>query len=84
MAADKQYIRSYLALRRAVGLIGIFLPIVLLTISSVLGKEVAYSVSRYYHVHWFTRNIYVSAISILGIFMLFYIGYDKWDNITKR
>ena len=67
-------IRSYEALRTLVGLIGILLPIAL-----VLGHwGMMPSISQFYYTDM--RNLFVSALSVVGAFMFFYVGYDKTDN----
>jgi|GEM_PF-46805 len=71
---------SYLALRKAVGWIGILLPFVLL--SGVLlvfnGKGILGSISLYYYSGM--RDVFVGSICSIALFLFFYKGYDKWDN----
>lgn len=73
-------IYSYMALRRAVGWIGILLPFVLM--SGVLlifrGKMILNTISLYYYSGM--RDVFVGAICSIALFLFFYKGYDKWDN----
>lgn len=73
---------SYMALRRAVGWIGILLPFVLMFGLSVLFKErpVLRTISLYYHTGM--RDVFVGAICAIALFLFFYRGYDKWDNLA--
>jgi hypothetical protein len=75
----KQLVVSYLFLRRAVGWIAIFLPIVLLAgnlISSAASPPE--SMSGYYYTDM--RNIFVGSLCALGVFLVAYNGYDDVDR----
>lgn len=75
-------VHSYLFLRRAIGLIGLALPFVL-----VLGKQlaqggaVAGSLSSYYYTD--LRDVLVGAMCAAGVFLLAYYGHDYVDNIAS-
>lgn len=70
---------SYIALRKAVGWIGILLPFALWFGAVVIFKEEAYSsMSHYYYTSM--RNLFVGALCAVGLFLFFYAGYDKWDD----
>ncbi len=71
---------SYLALRKAVGWIGIMLPFVLVFGVFMFFKEeiILRNISLYYHSGM--RDVFVGAICAIALFMFFYKGYDKWDN----
>jgi hypothetical protein len=75
---------SYLALRKAVGLIGILLPFVLMTGLIVIFREktVLRTISLYYHSQM--RDIFVGALCSIALFLFFYKGYCKWDNIAAN
>lgn len=89
LAADNkvlyaQHTRTYLALRRAVGLIGILLPFTLMLGNFFFfqGEIVLRSISSYYHSDM--RNVFVGDICAMAIFMFFYSGYgrrDRWAGI---
>lgn len=73
---------SYMALRKAVGWIGILLPFVLVT-GTVLFfgySNILRNISLYYHTGM--RDVFVGSICAIALFLFFYKGYDKWDNLT--
>jgi hypothetical protein len=74
-------INSYMTLRRAVGLIGLCLPVVLLAYSGAFhGGELESSISHYYYTDM--RNLFVGALCAVGLFMFFYAGYSWVDDWT--
>ncbi len=78
---DKQSLtHSYLALRKAVGWIGMLLPFVLMlgVFFIFKGEIIEKSISYYYYSKM--GNVFVGAICAIALFMFFYSGYDKWDN----
>ena len=86
---NKKYVRSYYSLRKTVGIIGIAFPFALLFISYCLEKEIASSISQYYHYNHLSRDIFVLVMSTIGIFMFFYVGHTKdaaweFDNILSN
>lgn len=79
---DKDHIYSYYALRKAVGVIGILLPFVLLFGQMALTNEVVVmrSISFYYHTGM--RDVFVGGLCAVALFMMFYAGYDWRDDLT--
>jgi len=73
---------SYLDLRKAVGLIGILLPFVLmLGLLLFFNQEnTPASISHYYYTSM--RNVFVGALSAVALFMFFYSGHDILDDWT--
>ena len=71
---------SYMALRQAVGWIGILLPFVLMFGVYFLfdGRFIEKSISFYYHTGM--RDVLVGALCAIGLFLFFYSGYNKWDD----
>ncbi len=75
-------VHSYLFLRRAIGVIGLALPFVL-----VLGKQLVDggaligSLSGYYYTD--LRDVLVGAMCAVGVFLLAYYGHDRVDNIAS-
>lgn len=70
-------IHSFLALRKAVGFIGMVLPFVLLLVhGSSLG-----SVSEGYYTAG--AALFVAGVCAIGMFLLFYRGYDQEDRIAS-
>lgn len=80
----KRLTYSYLALRKAVGWIGILLPFVLLLGNTLIfgGGPGKPSISLYYHTPM--RDVLVGGLCAVALFLFFYSGYDRWDNITAN
>ncbi|UCB44556.1 MAG: hypothetical protein JSV25_10065 [Spirochaetota bacterium] len=76
----EQHTHKYLALRRAVGLIGILMPFTLMLGNFFIfgGEIVLRSISHYYHSDM--RNVFVAALCSIALFMFFYSGYGKRDR----
>jgi hypothetical protein len=77
-------IHSYLSLRKAVGWIGILLPFVLVLGHLIIfgGDRLLANMSVYYHTGM--RDLFVGAICAIALFLFFYRGYDRWDNISAN
>ncbi len=73
---------SYLALRKAVGWIGILLPFVMMLGGYLIFREdlTLKNISVYYYTGM--RNVFVGSLCAISLFLFFYKGYDKWDNLT--
>ena len=73
---------SYYTMRRAIGILGITLPLILLAGSSLFGecKEVQMSISTYYHTNM--RNIFVGLNCAVALFLFAYRGHDWMDNLV--
>jgi hypothetical protein len=71
---------SYLALRNALGWIGILLPFVLMAGMFLIfnGKIIQKTISQYYHTGM--RDVFVGSICAIALFLFFYKGYNKWEN----
>ena len=83
MGIEQKYLShtySYLALRKAVGWIGILLPFGLMVGAQVIpgGQGFQRSISHYYHTGM--RDIFVGSLSAIALFMFFYSGYEKIDD----
>jgi hypothetical protein len=80
-AAASTLVISYLTLRKAVGLIGVSLPFVL-----VIGKwltqgwGIQSSMSGYYYTSM--RDVFVGSLCAIGVFLLSYRGYDSTDDLV--
>ncbi|MBN9790244.1 MULTISPECIES: DUF998 domain-containing protein [unclassified Pseudonocardia] len=69
---------SYLGLRRAVGVIGILLPFVLVAGDLALGGDgLRDSISRYYYSPM--RDVFVGSLCAVGVFLFCY-RYERPDN----
>ena len=74
-------VHSYLFLRRAVGIIGIALPFVLIIGKQLLqGGDLAGSMSAYYYTD--LRNVLVGTMCATGVFLLAYYGHSRLDNLA--
>jgi hypothetical protein len=77
-------IHSYLSLRKAVGWIGILLPFVLVLGHRLIfgGEFLLNNLSVYYHTGM--RDLFVGSLCAIALFLFFYRGYDRWDNIAAN
>jgi hypothetical protein len=77
-------IHSYLSLRKAVGWIGILLPFVLVLGHCLIfgGDTILHNLSVYYHTGM--RDLMVGAICAIALFLFYYRGYDRWDNLAAN
>jgi hypothetical protein len=72
---------SYLGVRRAIGAIGLLLPIVLGPVGwLVFGIEIQDNMSSYYHTG--LRDVFVGSMCAIGIFLFCYRGYDWIESWT--
>jgi hypothetical protein len=73
-------LHSYLALRKAVGWIGVLLPFTLMLGYFVIfhGEKIQSSISDYYYTGM--RDVFVGALCGEALFLFFYRGYDKLDD----
>jgi hypothetical protein len=75
-------VHSYLFLRRAIGLIGVALPVVLILGKQLVqGGDLIGSLSGYYYTG--LRDVLVGAMCAAGVFLLAYYGHDYVDNIAS-
>ena len=79
--SQKSLVLSYLQLRKAVGIIGVALPLVLALGNLALhGCGVQDSMSAYYYTGM--RNVFVGSMWAIGVFMFSTKGYDRWDEVA--
>lgn len=72
---------SYLWIRRAVGALGLALPIILGLGSWILfGVEIQENMSSYYHTPM--RDVFVGVICSIGLFLFCYVGSTQFENWT--
>jgi hypothetical protein len=75
-------VHSYLFLRRAIGLIGLALPFVLILGKQLVqGGDLVGSLSGYYYTD--LRDVLVGAMCAVGVFLLAYYGHDFVDNVAS-
>jgi hypothetical protein len=74
-------VMNYLQLRKAVGIIGFVLPLVLVFGNMILeGAGIQPSISSYYYTD--LRNVFVGSLCAIGVFLLACKGYDRRDEIA--
>jgi hypothetical protein len=78
--AKDPVVLSYLALRRAVGVVALGLPFALAIPWWVLRHIVEGSISDYYYTGM--RNLFVGSLCAISMFMLCCRGYDRKDEIA--
>jgi len=72
---------SYLTLRKLVGLLGIFLPFVLVFAAALIfGTSQQNSISSYYHTGM--GDVFVGTLCVIGFFLLSYRGHERKDDIA--
>lgn len=78
---NNRLVISFLTIRKAIGFIGIFLPVALLAATFLIGHctQIQDSISHYY----FTAggDIFVGALCAVALFLIAYKGYDRTDHI---
>jgi len=79
---NQNLIHSYLALRKAVGWMGILLPFVLMLGLFLFfhAGRILKSISQYYHSGM--RDVFVGTLCGIALFLFFYRGYDNWKKIN--
>lgn len=79
--SENDLVFSYLTLRNLIGISGMLLPMVLLLFTSrdPGSRPVEFSISNYYYTN--TGDLLVVLLSILGVFLFTYNGYDWLERI---
>ncbi|GGS42456.1 MULTISPECIES: DUF998 domain-containing protein [Actinokineospora] len=75
-------VHSYLYLRRAIGLIGMALPVVLVLGQYLIDGRLLHSISGYYYSD--LRDVYVGSMCAIGVFLLSYRGYAPVDDLVSN
>jgi hypothetical protein len=80
---QNKLVLSYLTVRKIIGILGFFLPLMLAAGSMILGScdEIQPSISNFYHTAM--RDVFVGYMCALSIFLLSYKGYDLTDRIVS-
>jgi hypothetical protein len=74
---------SYIGVRRAIGVSGFLLPILLGPAGwLIFGVEIQDNISNYYHTK--LRDVFVGTMCAIGIFLYCYRGYDWVENWTAN
>ena len=77
---ESRLVISYLALRRAVGILGLTFPFILVLGGFLNDTPIQTSVSDYYHTSM--RDIFVGILFAVATFLLAYKGYERKDAIA--
>ena len=79
---DNPQLISYKTLRKAIGILGISFPFILVIGSIISGKyyEIQPSISDYYHTNM--ENFFVGLLCAIALFLYAYNGYEKRDSIA--
>lgn len=78
---DTPYVHSYLFLRRSIGIIGLALPIILIAGTELIDHRLLDSISSSYYST--LRGVFVGSMCAVGVFLLSYRGYTKYDDIAS-
>jgi len=74
---------SFMSIRRAIGVIGLLLPVLLGPVGWLVFRiDFQDNMSSYYHTDM--RDIFVGALCAIGIFLFCYRGYDRIENWTAN
>ncbi|TWU19116.1 hypothetical protein [Allorhodopirellula heiligendammensis] len=73
---------SYLTIRRAIGISGLALPVVLLVGGWITGIPIQDNMSSYYHTGM--RDVFVGTLCAIGVFLFCYQGYGWAENWTAN
>ena len=80
--AGPMIVVSYLTLRRAIGILGISLPIVLFTWGMLSRHVWLDTISDYYSLR--ARDALVGCLCTIGCFLFTYHGHDDHDNVASH
>lgn len=82
--AENDLVLSFLAVRRAIGRLGVFLPVSLMTYALIVPEGALESMSAYYYSPM--REVFVGALCALAVFLWSYEGYRPYDGqwLTDR
>jgi hypothetical protein len=74
---------SYLTIRKSVGMLAVFLPVVLVIGTIIIGKccNIQDSISDYYYT--VMGNYFVGTLCAVALFLFSYNGYDKQDRLSS-
>lgn len=69
---------SYLAIRKAIGILGMSLPLLIILLGALIHQQTADSLSGYYHTS--LRDLFVAILFGAGLLLIVYQG----DNLTDK
>jgi len=81
--SENPIVLSYLSIRKAIGVSGLLLPVMLGPLGLLLfGVKIQDNISSYYHTP--LRDVFVGTMCAIGIFLFCYRGYDWIENWTAN
>jgi hypothetical protein len=82
--SNNSFIISYLNLRIGLGFVGLMLPIVLMIGAFLFNNcsQIQPSISHYYYT--VMGNYFVGSLCAVALFLFFYKGYSRLDNIVAK
>jgi len=80
---ENKLVLSYITVRKIIGILGFFFPLILVLGSFIFGacEEIQISISNYYHTNM--SDVFVGYVCTLSIFLFAYKGYDLTDRIVS-
>ena len=81
---NQSLIISYLTLRKAVGILGIMLPFLLMTGFKIVNPDCSFppSISHFYYTDM--GNLFVGTLCAVALFLFCYNGHDKADLVAAK
>ncbi len=81
---NEQFVISYLTIRKAVGILGMALPFVLILGYLLFQKPCSFpgSISHFYYTDM--GNLFVGTLCAVSLFLFTYNGYDRMDKIASK
>ncbi len=86
---NNELVLSFLSVRRALGLLGFFLPLSLLAVAILTTEDMRPSISEFYYTRG--RELFTGTLCAIAVFLWAYVGYppapaDGWltDRILSR
>lgn len=77
MGESDSHVRSYLALRKAIGVLGIAMPVILALGVLVLAPDQGLQPTISDYVDTVMGDAFVGILFAIGVFLSFYLGYDR-------
>ncbi|GAB5442021.1 MAG: DUF998 domain-containing protein [Fuerstiella sp.] len=75
-------VRSYIGIRRAIGVSGLLLPVALGPLGWLFGIPIQDNMSSYYHTGM--RDVFVGTLCAMGVFLYCYRGHDWIEDWTAN
>lgn len=80
---NNEFVISYLKLRKAIGWLGLLMPVIVRWGAKLLEKIPSHdSISAYYYTSM--RDVFVGILAAIGVFLFCYRGPSKQDNILTN